>query len=542
MASKYTDDTKANNAQTTANSKRRVFVATPTVPYDVGDLWVQGSSGDIKRCKTAKTSTGSYAESDWVLASKYTDDTKANTAIANVKTLDSKVDQQIDKVTTYIRESSGNIMNGTADFSALTGGLWANSAIRVSETATLAHGHNSSCPVPQSDQVTITATKANTNGGFAQDGYADIVSGDTITISCYVKASVANSKVIIQPFWNANSVPSDYKKTITLSDTNWTYVTHTATATVTTTNSIGYVYLNSSTANAKLYVCGIKVERGTFASAWCASSTDLTNYMRFSSSGLEIAKKVNGSVGSTKAVITDSAFQIQNSSGTTLSKFTADTAVLGANLTTKAVVTKDAFQIQNSSGTTLSKFTGSYLTLLTNAAEIAVYGKYGVYFGTSNTNGITIAPYLSGDHPSGSSNCPQLNVSKTSVGMVGPFTFNPNATMYSGHPCLTQTKLWSGTLSKGGTITIESLFSYRFLGVQLNGLNEVLPMIQRSDSIYMSGSTSLDDGTSSCIIKASFQSNSSAREKLTLRSASKHILDTTVGGTSMNVVAIYGYF
>lgn len=28
----------AQDAQTTANSKRRIFTTTPTVPYDVGDL------------------------------------------------------------------------------------------------------------------------------------------------------------------------------------------------------------------------------------------------------------------------------------------------------------------------------------------------------------------------------------------------------------------------------------------------------------------------------------------------------------------------
>lgn len=64
----------AAKAQDTADNKRRVFVTTPTPPYDVGDLWVQGSGGDIKRCQTAKTSSQSYAEADWVLASKYTDD------------------------------------------------------------------------------------------------------------------------------------------------------------------------------------------------------------------------------------------------------------------------------------------------------------------------------------------------------------------------------------------------------------------------------------------------------------------------------------
>lgn len=70
----------AAKAQDTADGKRRVFVATPNPPYDGGDLWVQGSTGDIKVCTTAKTGYQSYADGDWTLASKYTDDTAARNA------------------------------------------------------------------------------------------------------------------------------------------------------------------------------------------------------------------------------------------------------------------------------------------------------------------------------------------------------------------------------------------------------------------------------------------------------------------------------
>lgn len=71
---------KAGKAQDTADSKRRVFVSTPYPPYDIGDLWVQGTAGDIMRCKTARAS-GSYYASDWVKASKYTDDSSLNNFI-----------------------------------------------------------------------------------------------------------------------------------------------------------------------------------------------------------------------------------------------------------------------------------------------------------------------------------------------------------------------------------------------------------------------------------------------------------------------------
>ncbi|SMO48062.1 phage tail protein [Solitalea koreensis] len=76
----------AQQAQDTADGKRRVFATTPVVPYDVGDLWVQGTSGDIMRCQTAKTAVQSYNSADWVKASKYTDDTTANTALTNAAT------------------------------------------------------------------------------------------------------------------------------------------------------------------------------------------------------------------------------------------------------------------------------------------------------------------------------------------------------------------------------------------------------------------------------------------------------------------------
>lgn len=81
----------AATAQDTADHKRRVFVATPTTPYDIGDLWAGGSSGDLKKCSTARAS-GAYSNADWTLASKYTDDTTANTAITNAATAQSAAD------------------------------------------------------------------------------------------------------------------------------------------------------------------------------------------------------------------------------------------------------------------------------------------------------------------------------------------------------------------------------------------------------------------------------------------------------------------
>ena len=72
----------AKSAQNAANEKKRVFVSQPVPPYDVGDLWAQGSTGDLMRCKTARDS-GSFVSSDWELATKYVDEDKAGTIAQN---------------------------------------------------------------------------------------------------------------------------------------------------------------------------------------------------------------------------------------------------------------------------------------------------------------------------------------------------------------------------------------------------------------------------------------------------------------------------
>lgn len=84
----------AKKAQDTADGKRRVFVTTPSnaSAYDVGDLWVNATYGsyknDLLRCKTSKQANAQFSIEHWELATRYTDDTKANQAIedaANAK-------------------------------------------------------------------------------------------------------------------------------------------------------------------------------------------------------------------------------------------------------------------------------------------------------------------------------------------------------------------------------------------------------------------------------------------------------------------------
>jgi len=78
----------AKKAQDTADGKRRVFVTTPSNAsvYDIGDLWVNATYGsyknDLLRCKTSKQAKAQFSIEHWELATRYTDDTKANQAQA----------------------------------------------------------------------------------------------------------------------------------------------------------------------------------------------------------------------------------------------------------------------------------------------------------------------------------------------------------------------------------------------------------------------------------------------------------------------------
>nr|DAH75702.1 MAG TPA: hypothetical protein [Caudoviricetes sp.] len=71
-----------------AKSKRRIFGSQPVPPYDVNDMWVNATypsdgstyKNEILKCSTAKAEGEVFNISDWKLASKYTDDTKAEEA------------------------------------------------------------------------------------------------------------------------------------------------------------------------------------------------------------------------------------------------------------------------------------------------------------------------------------------------------------------------------------------------------------------------------------------------------------------------------
>ena len=121
----------ANEAKDTADGKRRVFVDTPTVPYDVGDLWLYND--ELYVCTTASTTT--YNPAHFEKATKYTDDSALHTFVEgeyadDLLAINTQIDQ---KAETWYQSADPALNWTTADLKKLhVGDLWFNSGTKKS--------------------------------------------------------------------------------------------------------------------------------------------------------------------------------------------------------------------------------------------------------------------------------------------------------------------------------------------------------------------------------------------------------------------------
>lgn len=114
----------ARMAQETANGKMKVFSVQPTTPYQVGDIWVNATypsdgstyKNEILKCSTAKAEGEEFNISDWKLASKYTDDTKAEEA----KKAAEKAQEEIKNTQTNLTTLGTTVSNNKKDFDVFT--------------------------------------------------------------------------------------------------------------------------------------------------------------------------------------------------------------------------------------------------------------------------------------------------------------------------------------------------------------------------------------------------------------------------------------
>ena len=282
-----TVQTTAESAQSTANAKRRVFVSTPVPPYDAGDLWVQGTSGDIMRCQTAKASGGSYAASDWVRASKYTDDTTANAAQSTANANASKISALTNRVSaseTAISQNASSIsLRATkAELSALeTRVETAELAVEPDSIAAVVRqkialgGRNLAIDTGSAQSSAIPASDAMGPYWALSDYGREALNavGTEFTISFDAMASVSGARISVRLRQDTSAnMTSPSSPNVTLTGEYARYAFSSATTAAGSTR-VWFLKLGSDQSGS-ISIRNVKVELGNMATGWSPAPED----------------------------------------------------------------------------------------------------------------------------------------------------------------------------------------------------------------------------------------------------------------------------
>ena len=203
-------------ARDTANSKSQTFTQRPTPMYNAGDIWTEGPSGDLYVCIKSRGDTESYSKDDWILATKYTDDTFA-------KEVNRTLNAQIDTETGHYNELSQGVSdNKTAiknvkdSIEQIQGNVGSFTALDYNKTKKQVGTNKTNIEALQTDLKTANS-QIGTNKSNIETLQADLK-----TASDQVKTNKTNIGTLTTDLNNAKSTESDHYGELTqsISDTN----------------------------------------------------------------------------------------------------------------------------------------------------------------------------------------------------------------------------------------------------------------------------------------------------------------------------------
>lgn len=258
----------AREASTLASQKKRVFITTPVPPYETGDLWVQGSTGDIMRCKSgiSRASSDSYTATDWEKASKYTDDT----AVDNLQI------------------GGKNLLQKTANFDL---SVWTlDSCSRSALRADLR-------PI---NDITHCCDGRGDESWHVEQTLGNAKLGEEYTVSGYIRLSSnrAEDTDTIGVQWG-DGVLEHFGEPV-YSGSGWKHfhVTHKYTTDVTGNNKIRLLHSSYTgpLGVSYFYICGLKLEKGNRATDWTKSPEDVA---------AEVTAEITEAIGDLKGELED---------------------------------------------------------------------------------------------------------------------------------------------------------------------------------------------------------------------------------------------
>lgn len=281
---------EASKAQYTADGKSRTFVSQPVPPYDEGDLWVQGTNGDILKCINAKQEGESFSQSDWAKASKYTDDTATNKLSTEVYSEFENVAGQFTSIQGAIQHGGRNMLvgtnqgkNGWTIYPSSTSG--AGYSLHLDEFVIGEQGDTTDVNKGIYRGVVIVRDDTSTNTGIVRFQLRPelLVAGKKYTLSFDAK-SVGGTE--FKPLFNlmkgngtdallSGYLSSEFNDTIKPNEWTRLYVTFTPTTSGTIDGGqVLYLATGNGIAWSSIYLKNLQIEEGTIASPWSETLAD----------------------------------------------------------------------------------------------------------------------------------------------------------------------------------------------------------------------------------------------------------------------------
>ena len=203
-------------ARDTANSKSQTFTQRPTPMYNVGDIWVEGPSGDLYVCIKSRGDTESYSKSDWILATKYTDDTRA-------EEVSKDLNHQIEAETGHYNELSQGVSDNKTAIRNVKDSI---EQIQGNVGSFTASDYNKTKKQVTTNKTNIESLQIDLNTANSQIGTnktnIETLQADLKTVSDQVKTNKTNIGTLTTDLNNAKSTESDHYGELTqsISDTN----------------------------------------------------------------------------------------------------------------------------------------------------------------------------------------------------------------------------------------------------------------------------------------------------------------------------------
>lgn len=272
----------ASTANSTANAAKSTAEGASKTASDAkstADSASQVASNASSVAGTAKT-TADQAKSTADTATKNLTalTTKVTEAETTIKKNKKEIELRAKK--TEVTEAIDNIDIGGRNLAKNTAtlpignGTWDTGTWRYSGTGSISNVDINDSPIPSITKGVLVTRKDNTSQiGFCQDDFAGLRSGETYTVSAWVKCT-ENAKVKLQTHWSNKDDVSGVGDPVAVEANKWTRITLTKSPTKDCLQSIAYIYLYIGSSNCEMYVCGIKLEKGNKATDWSPAPED----------------------------------------------------------------------------------------------------------------------------------------------------------------------------------------------------------------------------------------------------------------------------